>query len=137
MALFTHLYECYMVAISTKAVYTMDQLINKAYTAMLLTGLYKTPCIEFKGMETEHQTYATLKEHMMQAFELRLQMETWGDQNTAFNSMYNTADDNLMETIKKSIQTCNSQTTHQQQPSTTTCLQSRARLQSFVASLNR
>ena len=34
---------------------------------ILQTGLYKTPCAEYKGMEPENQTYATLKEHMMQA----------------------------------------------------------------------
>ena len=94
MALFTRLEKCYMVAMSTKPAYTMDQLIDKAYTAILQTGLYKTRCVEYKGMETENQTSATLKEHMMQAFELRLQMGTAGGQNTVFNAMYNTTDDN-------------------------------------------
>ena len=66
MALFTRPVKCYMVAMSTKLAYTMDQLINKAYTAILQTGLYETQCMEYKGMEPENQTYATLKEHMEQ-----------------------------------------------------------------------
>ena len=72
MELFSRLEECYMVAMPTKPAYTMEQLIDKVYTTTLQTGLYKTPCAEFCGMDTEHQTYLMLKEHMMQAFELRL-----------------------------------------------------------------
>ena len=98
MALFTRLEKCYMVAMPTKPAYTTDQLIDKAYMAILQTGLYKTPCAEYKVMEPKNQTYATLKEHMMQAFELRLQMGTSVDQNTAFNEMYNTTTDDLMGT---------------------------------------
>ena len=72
MELFSRLEECYMVAMTTKPAYTMEQLIDKAHTAILQTGLYKTPCTEFCGIDPEHQTYAMLKEHMMQAFKLRL-----------------------------------------------------------------
>ena len=61
-----------MLAIPTKPTYTMKQLIDKAYTAILQTGLYETPCAEFRGVDPKNQTYATLKEHMMQAFELCL-----------------------------------------------------------------
>ena len=65
----------------------MNQLIDKAYTAILQTGLYETPCAKFKGMETENHMYATPKEHMVLAFELRLQIGTVGGQNTVFNTM--------------------------------------------------
>ena len=54
-----------MVAMSTKPAYTMDQLIDKVYTAILQIGLYKAPCAEFKGMKPANQTYTTLKEHML------------------------------------------------------------------------
>ena len=50
MVLFARLEECYMVAITTKLAYTMYQVINKAYTAILQTGLYKIPCAEYRGM---------------------------------------------------------------------------------------
>ena len=86
-----------MVAMTTKTAYTMKQLIDKAYTTILQTGLYETPCTEFRGMDPENQTYATLKEHMMQAFELQLQMGTVGAQNTAYNTYTN--DNDLMGTI--------------------------------------
>ena len=65
MELFSRLEECYMVAMTTKPAYTMEQLIDKAYTAILQTGLYETPCTEFRGMNAKNQTYSTLKEHMM------------------------------------------------------------------------
>ena len=51
MVLFARLEECYMVAMSTKPAYTMDQLINKAYMAILQIGLYETPCAEYRGMD--------------------------------------------------------------------------------------
>ena len=72
MHLFSRLEECFMIAMATKPEYTIEQLVDKAYTAILQTGQYETPCAEFKGMLPENQTYATLKEHMLQAFELRL-----------------------------------------------------------------
>ena len=53
-------------------------------------------------MDPEHQTYALLKEHMMQAFKLRLQMGTAGGQNTAYNAYG--ADDDSMGTITESLQ---------------------------------
>ena len=63
-----------MIAISTPLVYTMKQLVDKAYTVILQTALYKTLCAEFKGMDPNNQTYTTFKEYMLQSFELRLQM---------------------------------------------------------------
>ena len=72
MHLFSRLEECFMIAMTTKPEYTMEQLVDKAYTAILHTGQYKTPCAEFKGMLPENQTYAALKEHMLQAFKLHL-----------------------------------------------------------------
>ena len=93
-----------MVAMSTKPAYTMNQLIDMAYTAILQTGLYKTPYVEFKGMEPANQIYATLKEHMLQTFKLRLQMGTAQGKNTAFNDMYNIPDDDSIGTITESIQ---------------------------------
>ena len=50
----------------------MKQLVDKAYTAILQTGQYETPYAEFKGMLPENQTYAALKEHMLEEFELCL-----------------------------------------------------------------
>ena len=61
-----------MIAMATKPEYTMEQLVDKAYTAILQKGQYETPCTEFKGMLPENQSYAALKAHMLQAFELRL-----------------------------------------------------------------
>ena len=77
-------------------------MLDKAYTAILQTGLYETLYTEFYGMDDEHQTYAMLKEYMIQAFELRLQMGTAGRQNTAYNT-YGTDDDSI-GTITKSLQ---------------------------------
>ena len=53
-------------------------------------------------MNPKHQTYAMLKEHMVQAFELRLHMGTASRQNTAYNAYG--ANDDLMGTITKSLQ---------------------------------
>ena len=53
-------------------------------------------------MDVEHQTYSMLKEDMMQAFELRLQMGTAGGQNTAYNTYENNND--LMGTITELLQ---------------------------------
>ena len=49
--MFARLEECYMVAILIKPAYTMNQLINKAYMAILQTRLYETPCAEYRGMD--------------------------------------------------------------------------------------
>ena len=103
MVLFVYPEECYMVAMSTKPAYTMDQLINKAYMAILQIGLYETPCAEYRGMDPVYQTYATLKEPMMQAFKLRLQMGTEGGQNTVYSAAYNTTDNDSMGTITESL----------------------------------
>ena len=70
MVLFVHHEECYMVAMITNTAYTMKQLINKACTDILQTGLYETTCAEFRGMDIKNHKYTTLKEHMMQTFEL-------------------------------------------------------------------
>ena len=91
-----------MVAITNKPAYMMEQLINKAYTAILQTGLYETPYMEFCRMDDEHQTYAMLKEHMMQVFKLRLQVGTVDGKNTAYNAYGD--DENLMGTIMESLQ---------------------------------
>ena len=70
MVLFARLEKCYMVAMTAEPAYTMEQLIDEAYTVILQTGLYETLCVEFRGMDPENQTYATLKEHILQVFEL-------------------------------------------------------------------
>ena len=93
-----------MIAMSTKPAYMMEQLVDKAYTAILQTSLYETPCAEFEGMDPNNQTYATLKEHMLQVFELRLQIDTAGGQNTAYNVTHPSTDDDSVGTIPKSIQ---------------------------------
>ena len=63
MHLFSRLEEYFMIIMATKPEYTMEQLVDKAYTAILQTGQYETPCTEFKGMLPENQSYPTLKEH--------------------------------------------------------------------------
>ena len=52
-------------------------------------------------MYTENQTYTTLKEHMIHAFELRLHIGTVGSQTTAYNAYGNNND--LMGTITESL----------------------------------
>ena len=56
MHLFLRLKECFMTMMATKPEYMMVQLVNKAYTAILQTGQYKTLCAEFKGMLPKNQT---------------------------------------------------------------------------------
>ena len=55
MHLFSRLKECFMIAMTTKSEYTMEQLVDKACTAILQTSQYETPCAEFKGMLPENQ----------------------------------------------------------------------------------
>ena len=102
MHLFSRLEECFMIAMATKPEYTMEQLVDKAYTAILQTGQYETPCAEFKGMLPENQTYAVLKEHMLQAFELRLQMGISG-QPGGFHGANNATDDDSIGAITESL----------------------------------
>ena len=104
MHLFSRLEECFMIAMATKPEYTMKQLVDKAYTAILQTGQYETPCAEFKGMLPENQTYSTLKEHMLQAFELRLQMGISGQPGAqSFHGANNMMDDNSIDAITESL----------------------------------
>ena len=104
MHLFSRLEGCFMIAMATKPEYTMEQLVDKAYTAILQTGQYETPCAEFKGMLPENQMYSTLKEHMLQAFELRLQMGISGQPGgQSFHGANNTMDDESIGAITESL----------------------------------
>ena len=85
MVLFSKLEECYMVAMVTTPTYTMGQLVDKVYITILQTGLYKTLCAEFKGMLPEDQTYATLKEHIPQAFDKGWLTATFACKNAALS----------------------------------------------------
>jgi len=65
---------------------------------------YETPCTEFKGMLPDNQTCAALKEHMLQAFELRLQMGISGQPGGgAFHGANNAMDDDLIGAITESL----------------------------------
>ena len=100
MHLFSRLEECFMIAMATKPEYTMEQLIDKVYTAILQTGQYKTPCTEFKGMLPENWMYVMLKEHMLQALELHLQMGISGQlAGNLYFGANNTKDNNSISTI--------------------------------------
>ena len=55
-------------------------------------------------MDPNNQTYATLKEYMLQVFELRLQMGAPGEQNTSYNATYTSTDNDSIGTITESIQ---------------------------------
>ena len=70
MHLFSRLEECFMIAMATKPEYTMEQFVDKVYTAILQAGQYETPCAEFNGILPRNQSYAAMKEHMPQAFKL-------------------------------------------------------------------
>ena len=78
-------------------------LYNVLTRQHLQTGLYETPYAEYRGMYPVNQINTTLKEHMLQAFELRLQMGTAGGQNRTHSVAYNITDGNSIRTITKSL----------------------------------
>ena len=119
----------------------MEQLVDKAYTAILQTGLYETPCAKFKGILPKNQTYSTLKEHMLQAYELWLQM---GVSSCPSNSLYygthNAINDDSIERITKpltNMQLANNATTRTINKNISTITCKTMNLRNIVAQLQQ
>jgi hypothetical protein len=103
--LFDRLEDCYVFAIQNKPPFTLDQMIDKALIAIQLTGLYERALLEWQDFLDENKTWAQLKLHFEEAYELRLA----SGQGTAgmhgyVNHAADETDDDSITTIQDSLQ---------------------------------
>eukprot|EP00804_Cyclotella_cryptica_P009738 CCRYP_011263-RA/>CCRYP_011263-RA protein AED:0.36 eAED:0.36 QI:0/-1/0/1/-1/1/1/0/256 len=70
--LFDRLEDCYVFAIQNKPPFTLEQMIDKALIAIQLTGLYERALLEWQDFDEENKTWAQLKLHFEEAYEIRL-----------------------------------------------------------------
>ena len=67
---FGRLEDCYITAIIAKPPFTMEQMIDKAMTAITETGQYHVAILEWNGFDAENQTWPELKAHFTEAYDL-------------------------------------------------------------------
>eukprot|EP00804_Cyclotella_cryptica_P019081 CCRYP_014487-RA/>CCRYP_014487-RA protein AED:0.29 eAED:0.21 QI:0/0/0/1/0.5/0.33/3/0/1151 len=70
--LFDRLEDCYVFAIQNKPPFTLEQMIDKALIAIQLTGLYERALLEWQDFIEDNKTWAQLKLHFEEAYEIRL-----------------------------------------------------------------
>ena len=70
--LFDRLEECYIQAIRNKPAYTVEQMQDKAKTAIELTGLFSTALLEWNGADEADKTWPHFKEHFIEAYDVWL-----------------------------------------------------------------
>eukprot|EP00804_Cyclotella_cryptica_P023697 CCRYP_019320-RA/>CCRYP_019320-RA protein AED:0.37 eAED:0.35 QI:0/0/0/1/1/1/6/0/1607 len=102
--LFDRLEDCYVFAIQNKPPFTLDQMIDKALIAIQLTGLYERALLEWQDFDEENKTWAQLKLHFKEAYEIRLAsgQGTAGMHGYVHNLMVETDDDSIT-TIHESL----------------------------------
>eukprot|EP00804_Cyclotella_cryptica_P014650 CCRYP_012669-RA/>CCRYP_012669-RA protein AED:0.66 eAED:0.28 QI:0/0/0/0.66/0/0.33/3/0/1062 len=101
--LFDRLEDCYVFAIQKKP-FTLEQMIDKALIAIQLTGLYERALLEWQDFAEENKTWAQLKLHFEEAYEIRLAS---GQGTAGMHGYINNAtvemDDDSITTIHESL----------------------------------
>ena len=102
--LYHRLEECFVIALSVGPAYTVAQMIDKAVIAIQKTHLYNQAILEWNGFAENQKTWAQLKEHFAEAYELQL-----GNNNNPYGHAANNLgeeceEDNLLGSITQSIQ---------------------------------
>ena len=59
--IFDRLEDCYVQSITQPPAYTAEQMVDKALTAIQLTGLFPTAILEWNGFDVNHQTWPEFK----------------------------------------------------------------------------
>ena len=70
--LFDCLEDCYVKSIIMKPPFTVDQMIDKAKSAVQRTGLYSTAMFEWNNFDEEQNTWAIFKVHFIEAYDNRI-----------------------------------------------------------------
>ena len=103
-ALFDRLEDCYIFAMQNKPPFTLEQMIDKAITAIQLTGLYERALLEWQDFDEANKTWAQLKLHFEEAYEVRLAsgLGTAASHGYVNNAAAETDDDSI-STIQESL----------------------------------
>ncbi len=70
--LFDRLEDCYVMALSNPPPYTLKQMIDQAKTSVQQMGLYTLALLKWNNFEEANQTWAQLKLHFTQAYNVHL-----------------------------------------------------------------
>ena len=62
--------DCYVIAAISKPAFTMEQMLDKALTAITETGLYHLAILEWNGFDATNQTWPEMKTHFTEAYDL-------------------------------------------------------------------
>ena len=101
---FDRLEDCYVQSITQPPAYTAEQMVDKALTAIHLTGLFPTAILEWNGFADGHQTWPEFKSHFQEAYELHLQSGGFNGNNPYHGAANAFADgDDSIEEINESI----------------------------------
>ena len=107
--LFDRLEECYIQALRNKPAYTVEQMLDKAQTAIERTGLFATALLEWNGAEDAfRRSWVNFKNHFVEAYDVWLNSGggTQAGQNYqgAANATTGQDDDSIATTIVQSVQ---------------------------------
>eukprot|EP00804_Cyclotella_cryptica_P006044 CCRYP_000272-RA/>CCRYP_000272-RA protein AED:0.46 eAED:0.46 QI:0/-1/0/1/-1/1/1/0/109 len=98
-----------------KPPFTLEQVMDKAISAIQRTGLYETALLEWQGFNDANKTWEQLKLHFEEAYEIRLA----SGQGTAATHGYvhnvKAQDEDSISTIQESLQTIHLANTAQYQ----------------------
>ena len=101
---FDRLEDCYVQSIAQPPAYTTEQMIDKALTAIQLTGLFPTAILEWNGFADGNQTWPEFKSHFQEAYELHLQSGGFNGNNPYHGAANTFTDgDDSIEEINESI----------------------------------
>ena len=99
--LFSRLEECYITALLARPAITMEQIIDKATTAIQMTGHFPTALLEWNGFDDINKTWPQLKEHFAEAYELFI--STGGGTAGSHGYVNMAADDDSIKSIENTL----------------------------------
>ena len=101
--------DCYVKSIVMKPPFTLNQLIDKAKSAVQRTGLYSTAMLEWNGFTPDQHTWAIFKTHFIEAYDNRIRTGGGTTGTSGYHGAANAhegdfADDDSLASIQQSIQ---------------------------------
>ena len=107
--LFDRLEECYVMALRNKPAYTVEQMLDKAKTAIEATGLFSTALLEWNGAEEEfRRSWVNFKGHFIEAFEVWMTSGGGAQASNGYQGAANATtgqdDDSVTTSIVQSVQ---------------------------------
>ena len=98
--------DCFVLAKHSGIAYTFTQMIDKALTAVQVTGLFPTAILEWNGFASEDKTWPEFKSHFIKTYELWMLSGVAGIGHSYQGSAnaQEIDDNSVVTTITKSVQ---------------------------------